>query len=437
MAKQPWEQTVYDEGMWKGAPFLYQEVKGTIGRRTILTEYPGKKAKPRVEDMGPATGIFTMDVFVMGPNYDVDRDVLRAAFNDPGPGELIHPYWGKMQCTVHGPVSVVETTRRGGMAVFSVTFVQDGADLKLLETRPTEDIVDELAEQVVEVSESEFSELFTVIAAIESTIDAAVEAVQTVASAYNTIKGKIAAALQVINDATAAINSVVDGVVNLINTPAALAGQLTAMVRSVVTGVTSIGAAYEAAIDFFDGEDALPAEGNVIAARTRVNTLMQSISDIGAIPATLPALPTTGAQQQRIKAQNQKALDRLMKANSIAVVSQVAVTLDYESFDQAQDMRAAITDLIDTLLLDDELSDDLYSPLCNLRAALTEHFNSVADSLPELKDYTPIQTIPALVLAYQIYGDSRRESDILSRNASIRDQTAVPGGVTLKVLNDE
>ena len=438
MAQQPWEQTVFKEGgMFKGVPFLYQEINGTVGRRTVLTEYPGSKAKPRVEDMGPATGIFKMDLFVMGPNYDVDRDALRAAFNEPGPGELVHPYWGTMQVTVHGPVNVVETTKRGGMAIFTVTFVQDGEELKLLETRPTDDIVDELADRVIEVAEEEFSALFTVVAAIESTIDAAVEAVQTVASAYNTIKGKIAAALQVINDATAAINSVVDGVVSLINTPAALAGQLTAMVRSVVTGVTSIGAAFEAAIEFFEGEDALPAEGNVIAARSRVNALMTAIADIGAIPGTLPVLPTTGAQQQLIKAQNQKALDRLMKANSIAVVSQVAVTLDYESYDQAQLMRGAITELIDTLIADDELSDDLYSPLCNLRAALTEHFNLVANSLPELRDYTPVQTIPALVLAYQIYGDSRREADILSRNPGIRDQTAVPGGQAIKVVSDE
>lgn len=437
MAKQPWEQTVYDVGMFRGVPFLYQEVKGTVGRRTILTEYPGKEAKPRVEDLGPASGIFTMELFVMGPDYDVERDALRAAFNEPGPGELVHPYWGTMDVTVHGPVNVVETTRRGGMATFTATFVQDGAKLELLEERATDVTVFGVTEQVITVAESEFAALFTVAAAIASTVDAAVEAVQAVSSAISNIKGKIAAAMQVVNEATAAINSVVDGVVDLINTPAALAGALTAAVRSVVTGVTSIGAAFEEAIDFFDGEETLPAEGNVIAARTRVSTLMNAIADIALIPDSLPALPTSSAQQQLIKAQNQKALDRLMKANTIAVVSQIAVELDYESYDQAQDMRGAITELIDVLLLDDDLSDDMYAPLCNLRASLAEHFTAVASSLPELRDYTPVQTIPALVLAYQIYGDSKREVEILARNPTLRDQTAVPGGVAIKVLIDE
>ncbi len=146
--------------------------------------------------------------------------------------------------------------------------------------------------------------------------------------------------------------------------------------------------------------------------------------------------PAGTAQQQSIKRTNQECLVRLVKASVIASVAETAVELDFESYEQALSLREQITDLVDDLLTDSGVGDDLYGPLADLRASVTVHFDGVASSLPELQEYMPIITMPALLLAYQIYGDISREPEILARNPSIRDQSAVPGWQAIKVLID-
>lgn len=424
------------EASFRGVPFLYESVDGEIGRRTVLKEYPGKKAKPRVEDLGPASRKFPMNIFVLGDDYDIERDALRKEFETEGPGELVHPYWGVMQVTVHGTVRVTESTKFGGMARFSVTFIEAGDELELLESPATADAVTFSAADIVAAANAQLDELFSVVDAIESVVQEVIETIQAVASVVNAIRGKIAAVLLVVDAAKAAINAVVDGVSDLIRTPILLANAVNTMITTVVDGVTSIGAAFAEVAEFFDGEDALPADGNILAKRARVDALTKAIAGLALIEDAFPALGTGTAQQQAIKRANRNALLRFVKASCIAAVSTVAVELTYESYDQAQAMREDISELIDDLLTDEEIPDDLYGPLVDMRANLAKHFAAVANGLPELEEYTPNATLPVLVLAYQIYGDSTRETEILARNRQIRDPNAVSGGEPIQVLID-
>lgn len=430
-----WRDNLIDAS-FRGVPFKYEKVDGQIGRRTVLKEMPGRD-EPVVEDLGLATRRFTIDMYVVGPDYDRERDALRKAIEKPGPGELKHPYWGTMTVTVIGQPTFTESTKFGGMARISVTFVEAGKKLKLRDKPATSETVIVSAEAVKAAAAEQFAELHSVVSAIEEVVDNAIEAVQAVATAVSVIRGKIAAALLVFDAARNAINEVVDGVTDLISTPVLLANAITGMVDAVVDGVTSIEEAFEEVAEFFDGEEELPSEGNILAERARVNALDNAIVGLGALEDSIPAVADGTAQQQSIKVANRAALVRLVKASAISAVSTVAMELNYESYNQAQHTRELITDLIDELIVDEELGDELYGPLTDLRAALVEHFAAVANELPELKDFVPRATLPALVLAYQLHGDSAREVEILARNESIRDPSAVQGGKAIKVIVDE
>ncbi len=432
-----WRDNLVDAS-FRGIPFLYEKVEGEIGRRTALKEYPGRD-KPSIEDLGRATRKFTIDMFVIGDNYDFDRDQLRTALEKAGSGELEHPYWGKMTVTLVGTARVTESTKQGGMAKFTATFVEGGSDnLKQarLELEDTAEVVTRNAEALEAAAESRFAKLFAVINAIASVAAAAIEAVNGVAHQLDDIRSNIAAVLAVVDEAKAAIEAVVEGVEALILAPVNMAKAVKSMIAAVTNGVASIGTTFNAAVAFFGGEDTLPAEGNVIAARSRVDVLLGTIKDLSVLTDGFPAPSGGTAQQQGIKDTNQEALSVLVKSSAISSVSAVAVQLDYESYDQAQQTRTAITNLIDDLLADDQLTDDIYGPLVNLRASLVKHFAQVANSLPELTDYIPQQTVPALVLAYRLYGTAGREPEILVRNPRLRDPSAVPGGQSLKVLLD-
>lgn len=424
-----------NEAQFRGVPFYYEKVDGEIGRRTVLKEYPGRD-KPHVEDLGLATRKFTIDMFFLGDNYDADRDAMREALETAGPGELIHPYWGTMEVTPFGSARFTESTKQGGLAKIAVTFVEAGDELDLVEKPATAQVTIATAEKLTDAVKSQFETVFSVADAIEQVVDDAVSMVEDVASSINTVRGKIAAALLVVDSAKAAITAVSSGAAALVLTPTLLANAVEGMVTAVVEGVTSIGDAFDTVAEFFDGEDSLPSEGNVIAAKARVDALLGCIIGMGAVTDALAPAAEGSAQQQEIKRTNQEAFVRLTKTLSVCSVSTAAVSLTYESYEQAQEVRESISDLIDDLLLDDELGDELYGPLVDLRASLADHFAETAATLPELSEIIPQESVPALVLAYQIYGDHMRETDILARNPHIRDQTAVPAGQVIKVLLD-
>jgi prophage DNA circulation protein len=431
-----WRDNITEMGSFRGAVFRCEKHDAEIGRRTSLKEYPGRD-KPLVEDLGRASRKFTLDMYVLGENYDADRDALRQALEKRGAGELIHPWWGTMRVTLQGQARVTESTKQGGIAHFTATFIEAGDELDLVSKAATDLAVVSSVSSVRTAIQAQFARAFSVANAVTAVVQDAVSAIQDVASAINLIRGKIAAVLQVVDDAKAAIDAVVDGVTDLIQTPVTLATSLSSMVSTVVAGVNSIGAAFDAMAEFFGGEESLSFEGSILASRARVDVLSQAITSLSVLTDVIPPPPSLAAQQQEIKALNQESLVRLIKAECIAAVSETAVELTYDSYDQAQAMRESITDMIDDLLLDTGLDDSVYTPLADLRANLVEHFASVAAELPELQDYTPLESVPALVLAYQIYGDPLRELDILSRNQHIRDPSALLAGQSIRVLIDE
>ena len=113
------------QGSFRGAEFGVQaHTASGGGRRAQVHEYPGRDT-PFVEDLGRRAHEFRLRAFVVGDDYDRDRDRLRAACNVRGPGILIHPYLGVMSA-VCLDLRIIETTRQGRMATFDLTFVEAG-----------------------------------------------------------------------------------------------------------------------------------------------------------------------------------------------------------------------------------------------------------------------------------------------------------------------
>lgn len=427
-----WRDDLLD-GSFRGVSFFYETVTGEFGRKTILKEYPGRDT-PFVEDQGLATRRFTIDMFVIGPDYFSDRDDLRIALEQAGSGTLIHPYWGVMTVTLEGKATCTETTKQGGMAKFTATFIEAGEELREIVNFDTLGNLISLAEALMAAAQGIFAEIFSVINAISNVIEEAVGAVEAVADSIRLIQKKIEAALQLVTDVGEVIGDLVSALPSLILLPKEFATAFTGMVEDVVSSIEDLGAAFTAAVELYGSEDALPAEGNVLAARTQIDVLSSTIQALAVVPSVIPIQPSGVAQQQSIAQANQQEITRLTRIAIIGAVSKTAAGLSYESRDQAQAMSTAVLGLIDTLLTDDGLRDELYGPTVNLREALYTHFNQVANTLPELTQYVPAVSTPAVVLAYRLYADSNREAEILARNQEVRDPTAVPGGKVIEVL---
>ena len=83
----------------------------------------------------------------------------------------------------------------------------------------------------------------------------------------------------------------------------------------------------------------------------------------------------------------------------------------------------------------DSADDLLYARLQDLRAALVNHLDAVALSLPSVVYYTPKKTLPALVIAHDVYGDATRDLEIVTAN-KIQNPNCLIGGDALRVLDE-
>lgn len=429
------DRIVGPKGSFRGVSFYYNTLEGEIGRRTVVKEFPGRD-QPAVEDLGRRTRRFTLEMYVLGDDYDAQRDQLRDALEQPGPGQLVHPYWGNLTVNVDGPVRVRETLREQGVARFAVTFVEAGATLAIVQATATARIVIEAADYLLDNALKSFAASFSVLGLLAAVVDGIAELVHSVTSTINGIRRRISAALMLIDDLADSITGLVDSVTGLLALPGQLAASISGLVNSVVGGIAKISDAFDAMLAVFGGDDATPAAGNVLASTTKTDLLEQTVSALGSFGDNLTELPETTPQEQQA-AECQRQLVRLVQVSTICAVSKTATELTYDSAERALRAQQAITSLMDKVLADTHLPDDLYGLIARLRAALVEHLRATAAALPSLATYTPTTTLPALVVAYQIYGDAAREGELLARNPQVRDPSALPGGVPLTVLSDE
>ena len=77
--------------------------------------------------------------------------------------------------------------------------------------------------------------------------------------------------------------------------------------------------------------------------------------------------------------------------------------------------------------------DGVFAALRSLRVAIYRSLTTEAIQLPQLVGFTPPMTLPALRVAYRLYDDPSRETEICERNR-ILNPAFCPGGQPLAVL---
>ncbi|SOD42335.1 DNA circularization protein [Nitrosovibrio sp. Nv4] len=384
---------------FRGVPFHVRSGDGTIGRRTVSHEYPGKDV-PYVEDLGRRAREFTLEAFVLGADVMRDRDALIAALEEPGTGELVHPYKGRMKVAVpNGRWS--QSLDQGGIVRFSITFQESRDVVQPTVRADTQAGVEVAADNAESAVISEFEEAFTVDGQPDFVSTAALA---NVATALDEIKASANGVLQ--NSATmpqflrdlAAISTTS---ASLIRFPNSLAGSLFSQVRSLRAIALSPAAAFHSLSGLFD------------------------FGTTGFSPLT----GTTAAYQQR--AANQQAVINLTRNAALIEASRASSQTEFASYDDAIDARVVLADQLEAAA--ETAPDATYATLIDLRVAVVRDITTRGADLSRIVQFTPNTTLPALVVAHQLYGDAERETEIVARNR-IRHPGFITGGQPLKVL---
>lgn len=387
----------WQKASFRGVEFRFRSAAATLGRRNVVHSYPGRD-DPYVEDMGRKAREFTIEAFVLGDNYIAWRDKLETACEQAGPGELVHPTRGRMQVALQD-CRPSESIDAGGLASYSLTFIEAGSNRFPTVRTDTPLLVSGAADTAISAVSGDFAKRFKITGfpAFVGT-----SALSNVTAAIGAIRGTIFSCVPdmgVLPAFMSELNSMLGAAESLLGTPADLASRFSAQIGAL-NGLLSPSAARPATA---------------------------SLSGFGATLLPVPATTPSRVQQ----GVNQAAVVSLVQRTALVESARAASQVTFASRNEALAVRDQLSDALQAQA--ETAPDNVYVALTDLRVAMIKDIGTRAANLADLVEVTPRATVPAIVLAYRLYGDPSRDAEIVSRNR-VQHPGFVPGGRILEVL---
>lgn len=397
---------------FRGVPFEVTSSNLSIGRRTQTFEYP-QRDDPFTEDMGRSKRTIRITAFVVGYDYIARMKRLIAACEKPGSGRLIHPWLGSMEVTPTDLSAPVFESNR--IASVSLTFVESG---KLQYPNALLDVGAKCLSAAQLLVNAEFDEFVR-------TFD--------LSGAQDFVKEAVGLDLQgILNCET--VQSVCDAF--------DLADELATLSHDVITlAEGGADALFNRVLDTYG----LQGFASTVHAWTDVSHRFRSLTQSSELNSAKPqavASRTTSERIEKANAAGQAMIRGLSVANMVVAASEIGTNNDRldastpvqtAPYDDLIAVRNEILEAIDEESLKVS-SDPIYEALCESRSAVYEAITQRAENQARLVSFKPCSVQPALVLAYDYYGDASREAEIVGRN-KIRHSGFVPA-VELKLLNE-
>lgn len=397
---------------FRGVPFEVTSSNLSIGRRTQTFEYP-QRDDPFTEDMGRSKRTIRITAFVVGYDYIARMKRLIAACEKPGSGRLIHPWLGSMEVTPTDLSAPVFESNR--VASVSLTFVESG---KLQYPNALLDVGAKCLSAAQLLVNAEFDEFV-------KTFD--------LTGAQDFVKEAVGLDLQgILNSET--VQSVCDAF--------DLADELATLSHDVITLAEGApNALFNRVLDTYG----LQGFASTVHAWTDVSHRFRSLTQSSELNSAKPqavASRTTSERIEKANAAGQAMIRGLSVANMVVAASEIGTSNDRldastpvqtAPYDDLIAVRNEILEAIDEESLKIS-SDPIYEALCESRSAVYEAITQRAENQARLVSFKPSSVLPALVLAYDYYGDASREAEIVGRN-KIRHSGFVPA-VELKLLNE-
>lgn len=386
-------------GKFREAAFLIDADDTALGRRTVLHEYPLRDT-PYAEDLGRRAREHAIECYVIGADYMDARDALMRALEAEGPGTLVHPYLGVLKVAVKD-ARKRESTAEGGMARFSITFVEAGDNIQPLAAPSTGDVVGREVESSRLVAKEVFDKTYSVdkkpqfvTAAAKAGLEGVMKGIGDAVRSYTTLPGPYAKYEHELRGATDALD-----------TTLLVPGDLSSMLLQRFSGMRDL-------------------YGSPVDRLRALRKLFEHGSDTPPVTATTPAKATTKVNQDAVLGLTQRA--------AVIEAVQASSEIEYDTAEDAQAVREELTGELDAHMA--VADDETYAAFQDLRTAMVADLDARGRSAAHLVEYTPPRTEPALVVSYRLYGDATRDAEIVARNR-LRHPGFVPGGETLQVLS--
>ena len=109
---------------FRSVPFKTEAGAKVGGRRGQTFEFP-KRDDPSDEDIGRRAKRFSISGYLIGPDHNIQADLLERALDAEGPGQLVTMLSGTMRVRVE-TYTRTERRQEGGVTSFDMVFVEAG-----------------------------------------------------------------------------------------------------------------------------------------------------------------------------------------------------------------------------------------------------------------------------------------------------------------------
>lgn len=379
-----WKENFTARGSFRDVEFIIESDDLEFGRRKQVHEFPLRNFSA-VEDLGRKSRKFSIECFVIGPEYMVARDQLIAAIEQPGPGVLVHPYFGTLNAEVI-EAKKSETTRGGGRASFSLSFIETGEREFAFVSTDTQALVEDAAEVCEGECVDEFAAIYDTVGQVQEFVEG--------------VQDELESALQSIEDV---VGDVVNTVTDLILAPVELGSAIMGTVNTISNLIDDPLQALSVYEDLFDSQPSGPP-----VPRTTSNRIQQ--------------------------ADNIDAIHVLIQRAAVIGACDLSARINFTAVDDALSLMVRLMAAIDDQV-EQANTDGVYHAFQDLRAAVAEDLRVRGAKLPRVRRIENTSNLPALVIAYRVHNDVARESEIVERN-KVSHPGFVPGGQPIEVLTD-
>jgi prophage DNA circulation protein len=387
---------------FRGISFLIPRASVPVGQKGQLHEYP-QRDDPYFEQLGKQAQVHTMTAWVIGDDCFERRDKLLEALQTPGPGELVHPWLGRMQVKV-GDCNLSHELTAGGVVSLDLTFYPDRPL-----TFPAAKVNSQ--QQVIKASDSLLDSALARYKAAMAKVDQArlgfLRLRNSLSNVYAVIQQQFAPFVGVFTNLSGFVQS-------LMNAPDSLSSLFSSYFKDFSLQDSAF-------------SDTSSSYRNAVATTTQQTEAVASInnvSQVGGVDAVAASQATANMVQDALLVQI------ALIVSEMPIASQPVATGSTPSVEQQAVLplvRPEVPVADDVIELRDGLNEAIYQAslkadsahyvvLNTLRQALVKHLTAVAESGVRLVDITPPETMSALVLAYRRFGDATRSSEVVQRN---------------------
>lgn len=389
-----------------GVGFEVESGSLTFGRRVVTHEYPMRDT-PYTEDLGRSARLYSITGFVLGMDWisRAKRLIAKLESSADEPQKLIHPWLGTLSvCVSDKPKVTWDTARR--IARFEMSFVEAG----------------ELSSPSIATSWGN-----ALLSAADSLMDKALdalgvswEAIEDVTNiAENIADGSFQNILGCLSDSKFA------QLMNLGETLSSIAGDA---VELLSKSPSEFGATLIDAIGLGSISDTARSWKDVALTASMALTdsdssqaLYQNTEKARAASASGDRVPSDVAAGAALET----FVRSVMVSNIAGAAAQIGGDTDESDGSMVgaqvadlEELRADMLDAVETEMLAQGTDDgDMYETLEGIYSGIYSHMTNDVMGNNKSVTLTPVETTPAVVLAYEQYGDAARGDEIASRNA--------------------